>query len=385
MSRFLPIKSITQHRFIFRVWDKDNHLILASATPFPSEFLHADLGFSQALVGDSAWQHHYRSKIRLSKIKITVAERYGFQNLLVGHITQEAIFIMLLSYPFLGVLIWIIVGRGLSSLQKISDQVRQRAPDHLTPINPENIPLEIQPIVEEWNRLFDRLRQAFDREKRFAADAAHELKTPLAALKTHTQLALSARNDHERIAALRKILTGVNRSAHVVQRLLTLSRMNQGLILEQPQLVNIVRQAKEVIADLVPQALEKDTEIELIAPNIEPVISGYSTAVSILIRNLVDNAIRYTPAHSFIQVIIEHDEVRAKVLLRVIDNGHGIPENLRQQVFERFFRVIGNKSPGSGLGLGIVQQIVELHQAVIELATPANGHGLEVVVAFAAV
>jgi two-component system, OmpR family, sensor histidine kinase QseC len=139
-----------------------------------------------------------------------------------------------------------------------------------------------------------------------------------------------------------------------------------------------------VIADLVPQALEKDTDIELIAPNIEPIISGYNTAISILMRNLVDNAIRYTPEHSFIQVIIEHDEARGTVLLRVIDNGPGIPEDLRQQVFERFFRVIGNKSPGSGLGLGIVQQIVELHQATIGLETPSSGHGLEVVVVFAA-
>lgn len=381
-SPFVPVRAthIYPKSFYFRVWDGHGKLLLASATPFPQVFLQAPIGFSQATVEDQTWRA-FTVVDPINKLKITVVERYGFQNLLVGHITQEAIFIMLISYPFLGLLIWIIIGRGLSSLQKVSDEVQQRAPDHLAPIDPANVPVEIKPIVEEWNKLFHRLKQAFDREKRFAADAAHELKTPLAALKTHTQLALSAKDENERIAALRKILAGVNRSAHVVQQLLTLSRMNQGLSLEKPQPVNLVRQAKEIIAELVPQALEKNTEIELIAPDIEPIIPGYCTAISILVRNLVDNAIRYTPEHSAIQVIIEPADGDI-TRMKVIDNGPGIPEHLHQQVFERFFRVIGNKSPGSGLGLGIVQQIVELHHATISLETPPNGKGLQVIVLF---
>src|SRR5262249_8976117 len=162
----------------------------------------------------------------------------------------------------------------------------------------------------------------------------------------------------------------VDRSAHVVQQLLTLSRVGQGLSLEPPASVNIVKQAKEVMAEIAPDALQKDTEIELISPDIEPIIQGHSTAIAILIRNLGDNAIRYSPEKSFVQVIVEDHETI--VTLKVLDNGPGIPNHYRKQVFERFFRMLGNKTPGSGLGLGIVQQIVELHRATLVMKTPPS-------------
>lgn len=366
--------------FEFLVLTPEGKPLLQSALPLPAPFINEPLGLSLGNYQDKSWRI-YTTIDPVSKIKIIVAEQYNFRNLLTGRITQESVLIMLLSYPFLGLLIWIIVGRGLSSLRKISKEVQQRAPDHLEAINVTEAPVEIKAIVEEWNKLFIRLQEAFQREKRFAGDAAHELKTPLAALKAHTQVALNATNEAERETALRKILAGVDRSAHVVQQLLTLSRVGQGLALvEQPTAVNIVKQAKEVMAELAPEALQKNSDIELIAPSREPTIPGHSTAVAILIRNLVDNAIRYTPNGSFVRVIIENQ--KDAVILKVIDNGPGIPEHFREQVFERFFRMLGNKSPGSGLGLGIVQQIAELHKAKLALETPEQGVGLQVNVIF---
>ncbi|HVV69728.1 MAG TPA: ATP-binding protein [Gammaproteobacteria bacterium] len=365
--------------FGFEVLDQNNQPLLRSTTPLPAAFTHAPNGLSQGFDNNNAWRIFVTTDPE-NKSKVVVAEKYNFRNLLAGHVSQESFFVMLISYPFLGLLIWIIISRGLSSLRKISEEVQLRAPDHLEPIDATQVPVEIKTIVEEWNKLFSRLQEAFAREKRFAADAAHELKTPLAALKAHTQVALNATSDAEREAALRKILTGVDRSAHVVQQLLTLSRMGHGLALEHTGTVNIVKQSQEVIAELAHEVLAKDSEIELISPEKEPLVQGHSTAIAILIRNLVDNAIRYTPAGSLVQVIIE--ESADKVLLKVIDNGPGIPEHLHQQVFERFFRMIGNKSPGSGLGLGIVQQIAEVHHAVISLSTAPSGQGLQVTVAF---
>ncbi len=371
--------SNTQEEFRFQVNNKYGQIILHSATPLPASFSSVFIGLSHRTYKEKSWRI-FATIDPISKVKIIIAEQYDFRRLLAGQITQESMLVMLISYPFLGMLIWMIIGRGLSSLQRVSDEVRRRAPDHLEPIDVNQVPIEIQAIVEEWNKLFARLKAAFEREKRFAADAAHELKTPLAALKAHTQVALNAKNEAEREAALRKILTGVDRSAHVVHQLLTLSRVGQGLALEHSIRVNIVRQAKEVMAELAPEALQKNSEIELIAPEKEPLIQGHSTAIAILIRNLVDNAIRYTPENSLVRVIIE--EQTAGVVLKVIDNGPGIPEHLRQQVFERFFRLLGNKSPGSGLGLGIVRQIAELHKAKISLDTPPGGQGLQVTIIF---
>jgi two-component system sensor histidine kinase QseC len=365
--------------FQFQVLDAENNFLLESSTPIPPPFLNAPIGLSQSNFKGENWRI-FVTIDPISRIKVIATEPFNFQNLLRGHIAQESIFIMLISYPFLGILIWTVINRGLRSLKKISREIQQRAAHRLDPIDSKNVPLEIKTIVTEWNKLFDRLKKAFDREQRFAADAAHELKTPLAALKAHTQVALHAKTEQELKTALQKILTGVDRSAHSVQQLLIMSRMEYNLPDQQPSPVNLVKQTKEVVAELAPQALEKNSEIELLAPDSEPLLSGYSTAVAILIRNLVDNAIRYTPEGSLIRVIIK--ETENKVILIVEDNGNGIPEGLREQVFERFFRVIGNKSSGTGLGLGIVKQIIDLHQAKITLDTPESGKGLEITVTF---
>lgn len=366
--------------FQFQVFDESNRLMLQSSVALPPTFISAPIGLSRLEYLGKSWRV-FHTVDPVNKVKVIVAEQYQFRNLLTGHVTQESVLVLLMSYPFLALLIWIIVGKSLSSLQKISEEVQQRAADHLEPMDISQAPVEIKAIIEEWNKLFERLKQGFEREKRFAADAAHELKTPLAAIRAHTHVAMNATNEEERQHALQKIKIGVDRSTHVIQQLLTLSRMGHGLVLEQTTSVNIVRQAKEIVAELAPEVLEKNSEIELIAPENEPIIQGHSTAIAILIRNLVDNAIRYTPEGSYVRVIVE-DHGEHGVVLKVVDNGPGIPEYLRDRVFQRFFRVWGNKETGSGLGLGIVQQIAEVHQAKIILETPAEGKGLAVCIAF---
>jgi len=381
-----PIYQYTEENFgpnlfHFFIWNKHDHLLFSDQHLPVEYFEHAPLGFSQIHYNNIIWRL-FTTIDPVTKIRIMALQQTHLRQISPRNLAREVIIVMLTSYFFLGLLMWIVLARGLNILQKISDQVQQQGPDHLSPLDSSNLPSEIKPIIEEWNKLFDRLKLAFVREKRFAADAAHELKTPLAALKTHTQLALNAKNKSELINALHKIITGVNRSAHVVQQLLTLNRMNQPGITEAPTSISIAQLARDIIADLVPSALEKNTEIELIAPDTHFMIEGHDTAIAILIRNLVDNAIRYSPENSLVQVIIEESPDKRNVILKVVDNGTGIPEHLRERVFERFFRVIGNKSSGSGLGLGIVQQIVEVHHAIISLETPLVGHGLQVTVVF---
>ena len=366
----------------FEVRDNKGQVILHSydsPAVTPTSYTHTT-GFSDVWRGQSHWRAFalYDNK---ADIRIIITQKHDFRAELENELTTDSVAIILFSYPLFGLLIWIIIGRGLESLKRITRELNYRAPNYLEPLVFENMPSEVQPILDGLNHLFLRLHDAFDREKRFAADAAHELRTPLAALNAQTQVALRAKTDEERTECLHKVLMGVERSTHVVSQLLILSRMLPEATINNPEIIPLNKLAAEIIADLVPQALEKNITIELIAPNTSSNIIGNKISISILLRNLVDNAIRYIQEGGLITVTIENSEPKI-IILKVTDNGPGIPQELRERVFERFYRIVGNKSPGSGLGLGIVQRIVELHQAEITLETPKQGHGLEVRIIF---
>ena len=363
----------------FQIWNDKKQLILHSQNALKIAFSNGSTGLSTLWLDGHNWRVStgYNNSNHLT---IMVAERENYRQELENRLTQDSVVVMLITYPFLGFLIWVIVGRGLDTLRRVAKEVHQRAPSYLEPVDLESVPSEIEPLVGELNSLFRRLQAAFEREKRFTADAAHELKTPLAALSTQAQVALRAKSEDEKKEALLKVLFGVRRSTHVVQQLLTLSRMEPEAGLTDTTQINLASRAADVASMLAPQAIERNIELELLSPDSQATIKGNVTAIDILIRNLVDNAIRYSPSDSFVTIDIQED--LKHVTLIVADNGPGIPEKLRKRIFERFFRVIGNNTTGSGLGLSIVQQITKLHHAEIELHTPASGKGAEFRVIF---
>lgn len=377
----LPPETFT-HKFNLQVWSDSGKLLLHSPysprTPLTTE----EDGFSDKTLNGQDWRIFtaYNPK---AGIRTVVAEGYNTRNELGHRIAQDDIYIMLLTFPLSGLLIWIIIGKGLDSLDTVAKEVANRAPSHLQPVDLEGVPDEIRPVIDELNKLFIRLQQAFDREKRFAADAAHELRTPLAALKAHAQVALNTSSEKERTAALKNLSAGVDRSTHIVQQLLTMSRLvPESSGINDLSDVNLASLACEVVALLAPVAVEKNIDIELKNQQDQLLIKGNYTALSILTRNLVDNAIRYTPENG--KVFIEVKQKKKNIILSVSDDGQGIPAELRARVFERFYRVLGNKSPGSGLGLAIVSQIAQLHEAEVKLLTPESGQGLCVQVSFKA-
>ncbi len=363
----------------FQIWTSKGKLLLHSPNAPSIPLSNSKAGFSNVWIKGQSWRVNTLHSAS-NNLSIMVAERSNYRQQLENQLTQDSIFIMLITYPFLGFLIWIIVGRGLDSLKKVAEEVKHRAPTYLEPVDIESVPAEIEPLVAELNNLFRRLQDAFEREKRFTADAAHELKTPLAALSTQAQVALRADTHSARNQALLKVLSGVNRSTHVVQQLLTLSRMDPEASIQDPTPVVITKQAADVAIQLAPEAIANNIELELTNPDSKATIMGNPTAINVLIRNLVDNAIRYSPNNSLVTINVE--ENNQEVTLTVIDNGPGIPEDLRDRVFERFFRIAGTKKTGSGLGLGIVFQITKLHEGHIELLTPKTGQGLEVRITF---
>ncbi len=369
-----------QEKFQFQVWSRDHKLLLYSPNAPKIPLSDGTTGFSLKYINHIPWRI-FTTVDEESLAYTVVAEQFDLRSELAHKIARDDIYIMLLVYPLLGLLIWGVIGRGLRSISEIAEQVKDRVPTYLEPVDLETIPKEIKPLIDELNKMLFRLQQGFDREKRFASDAAHELRTPLAALKTHVQIALRAKDDASRDESLQYVLQGIDRATHIVVQLLTLSRMHPEVAgFEDMTRVNLNQLAQEIIAHLASNAIAKKIEIELISEGQALTMEGNATALSILLRNLVENAIRYTDRNGHIVVSIT--ETPHTLMLTVSDNGPGISPELRERVFERFFRILGSKVSGSGLGLAIVKQIVDLHHAQIDLKPGLDNRGLCIEIIF---
>ena len=370
------------NKFSFQILDADGKLLLQSSTAPKIALSTSKDGFRDKIIDNQKWRV-FASQNHTTGTRTVLAERYDNLNELGTLITEDDLYIMLLTFPLSGLLIWIIIGRGLNSLDRVAEEVSNRAPSYLEPVNLNNVPDEIKPVIDELNQLFHRLKEGFNREKRFVADAAHELRTPLAAIKTQAQVAFNATSLDKKNEAITKLIASVNRSTHVVQQLLTMSKLvPEAGTMNDLVKVDLAKLTQDLLATLAQTAIDKNINLEFESDIQSQKVAGNATAISILIRNLVDNAIRYS--HEGGRVIVSVYAIKNEVLLKVSDDGPGIPDELRARVFERFFRVIGNKSQGSGLGLGIVQQICDLHHARVTLEAPKTGTGLVVTVYFLA-
>lgn len=367
-------------KFNFQVWSNGGKLLLHSSTAPKIPLTSEPDGFSDKVLANQKWRV-FTSYNEQAGIRTVLAERYDTRNELGHQIAQDDLYIMLLTFPLSGLLIWIIIGRGLDSLDRVAQEVANRESTRLEPVNLQEVPEEIKPVIDELNKLFYRLQEGFEREKRFAADAAHELRTPLAALKAQAQVALNSNSIEEKNLALQKLIASVNRSTHVVQQLLTMSKLvPEATHINDRAVVDLVKITREILAMLAPAALERRIELEFDHDKPSAELFGNATALSILVRNLVDNATRYCKEQGKVCVRIYHQE--NELVFEVQDNGPGIPAELQSRVFERFFRVLGNRGTGSGLGLAIVSQICNLHNAHVSLSDPEQGTGLIVKVFF---
>lgn len=366
----------------FQVWHPDKQLLLySSAAPVAPFIQNRKTGLSHVWL-EGYWWTVFTLHTKKNKLSVMVARRSNYRQQLENQLTKDFITIMLMTYPLLGFLIWVIIGRGLTPLNNIVCAVRNRAPRKLKPVVVEPIPQEIEPLVTELNNLFCRLKDAFDREKRFASDAAHELKTPLATLSAQAQTALSATSDTERTACLNKLIHGVQRSTHAIEQLLTLSRMMPEAASKQLYNLSLIEELEDTLALLALPAMEKSIELSLQYEESKApyVIQGNGPAIGILVRNLLDNAIRYTPSGG--KVTLSLKKHKHAIHLVVTDTGPGISEDLRERVLERFYRIAGTKERGSGLGLSIVHEISKLHKATMLLNNCIQNKGLRVEIIF---
>jgi len=367
-----------EKKIAFQIW-RNGTLLLRSANA-PSVPMAAQSGYSDQTINKAHWRV-FSLEDPDNNRRIVVGELYEVRDELVTEITFNSLYPLTLFLPVLLLIIWFGVRRSLRPVRTLATQVARRSPSNLEPVKPGfNVPTEIQPLIKALNSLFEKLRIAFEHERLFTADAAHELRTPLASIKTQAQVALRATTDKDRAHALQQIIEGVNRSTHLIQQLITTARLDPDLTEHDFTQVNLTELARQLLTELDSEARQKDIELSLVAEQ-EQVIPGNRAALEFMLRNLLSNALRYTPETGQVTVKISTDAEH--IALSVTDTGPGIPPAERERVFERFYRGEDMQHiVGSGLGLSIVKRVVKLHNATIHLEQPESGIGLRVVVRF---
>ncbi|MBW8830689.1 MAG: sensor histidine kinase N-terminal domain-containing protein [Burkholderiales bacterium] len=304
---------------------------------------------------------------------VQVAETLGKRSRLATEIIKGVILPQFVILPLAVLLVWLALARGIAPLNELQQRIRKRDSSDLSPIDEHDVPEEVSPLVRAINDLLARLDQSLSAQKHFLADAAHQLKTPLAGLRTQAELAQreidAGTTDPKAVKrSLQQIALSSQRAAHMVNQLLAMARAEDTGHASRRQSVNIARLAEETVRDFVPRALEKRIDIGYERPETASLqIQGHSLLLRELIRNLVDNALQYTPAGGTVTVRVMNDPFGQVVVLQVEDTGPGIPAAEREQVFQPFYRALGTNVDGSGLGLAIVREIAQQHDAQILL------------------
>jgi len=300
---------------------------------------------------------------------VQVAEGLESRTALAREIVRGVILPQFVIVPISILLVWFGLGQGIVPLNELQARIRRRQPGDLSPIDQREAPEEIAPLVDSINGLLGRLEQSILTQKRFIADAAHQLKTPLAGLRMQAELAARQTDPQELRASLRQISLSVVRTTRLVNQLLLLARAeNQGVAaLGASATLDLRRPVRDAVQELAPMALDKDQDLEFDAPDAPLWIRGHALLLHELTKNLLDNAIAYTPRGGSVTVRLQADVANWRVELSVEDSGMGIAPAERERVFHPFYRVLGTGHDGSGLGLSIVQEIARQHGAGVEL------------------
>jgi two-component system sensor histidine kinase QseC len=364
-------------RVAFQIWQNGHRLRLRSANAPDTPLTLQQSGFSNATVQGRQWRV-FSTWDNIHTMLIHVAEQTEVRDALARNIAVNLLTPLIWTLPLLGMLIWLAVRRGLTPLTRLAKEVEQRAPDHLTPLDLSSTPNEVTPLIERLNQLFQRFGQVLENERRFTADAAHELRTPVAAIKAQAQVAQLATEDAVRQHALSGVIAGCDRASHLIEQLLVSARLEH-VTEAKTERCELHTLATQVIADMAPAALDKNIHLAL-CDVVAAEINGVPAMLCILLRNLIDNAIRHSPPGSFVnvEVLFAHGQPT----LMVIDDGPGLPEEERNRIAERFYRPTGTTSNGSGLGLSIVKHIAELHHATLSFSSVTEKSGLKVTITF---
>ena len=355
-----------------QIWGQDGTpLFRSTPSALPPR---AVLGFSDVQANGNRYRVY---SLQTPVQTVQIAQDLSARSARAQALAIKAVLPFALLTPLLMLAVWWVINRSLAPIERARRQVAGRAADDFSPLTSDDLPDEVRPLVDELNLLFGRVRGAFDAQKNFVADAAHELRSPLTALKLQAQ-ALRRTDDEPEVqqAGVVRLNQGIDRAIRLVEQLLTLAREEASAGGSQQEPVDLLEVVRLAVADMLPLAQLKQIDLGLAAQHAAQVM-GQPEALRVLLRNLLDNAIKYTPALGRVDISI--DVMGGVAVLTVEDNGPGVAPDALPRVFDRFFRAGDTLAEtGSGLGLAIVKTIAEKHGATLDVGPSTRLGGLRV-------
>ncbi len=361
-------------RVAFQVFH-EGQLVMRSASTQATPMSPVSAGFATVSLADGQDWRVFGATGAHNDVQVYVGEQIDARNEVLRAVLRSVLWPLLVALPLLALAVWWAVRRGLSPLRQLEGTLHERQASDLEPVVLADMPSEIQAPVEALNELFVRVARMLESERRFTADAAHELRTPIAAIRAQAQVALGAGTDTvQREHALQLTLAGCDRATRLVDQLLMLARV-EAMPVASGTSLDLAVVVRRVMAELAPAAVARHQNLELHAQNgcllaFDEVLTG------VLVRNLLDNALRYSPAHGDIRVWVSARD--RQLFLSVEDSGPGLDEEAISRLGERFFRVLGHDQPGSGLGWSIVTRIAAMSSAGITVGKSDDLGGLAV-------
>jgi two-component system OmpR family sensor kinase len=371
---------------VVQVWTPDGAQVFRSLSraALPQR---AVLGFSEVKANHTTYRIF---SVQTSNQTVQVAQDMAVRRRMAGTLALRTVGPIAVMAPVLMLVVWWVVSGSLAPVSRVKRQVAARQADDLSPVSENDLPDEVLPLVHELNLLFGRVRTAFEAQQHFVADAAHELRSPLAALKLQVLSLERAQDEAARGVAISRVTAGIERATRLVEQLLVLARQEGSVNDVKLEPVNLSDLVKRTLGDMAGLAQARQIDLGLHHAD-EATVGGQPDALIILLRNLVDNAIKYTPAGGTVDIDLRRSAgatgagkavAPGRVVLSVEDSGSGIPPEERERVFSRFYRVPGSQAGGSGLGLAIIKSIAERHGATLTLDQSERLGGLKVKVDF---
>ncbi len=373
-EQFAPRKKKIRSLAVYQAW-QDGKLVARSPEAPSKPLTDTAAGFSDSLIAGREWRV-YTAFGREHDVRVMVAEDVKLRREIVLGNVRTPLLGLLLAFPMLALLVWMTVRRAMRPVNETGALIRQRSPQSHAPLQVADAPREILPLIDALNQLFGRIGDLLHSERRFTADAAHELRTPIAAIRMMAQVAQGANDAGQRAEALQGVIQGCDRATRLVEQLLQLARLEADADAEQP-LGDVLPSLQQVVDDLRrTHAAAHNQDLQFQAPGqlharVAPALAG------VLLRNLLDNALRYSPDGARVRVVLEQVPAE-RMQWTVEDSGPGMSDEDMQRLGERFFRVLGSGRSGSGLGWSIVCRIATLYGLHLQVDRSPELGGLRV-------
>jgi two-component system sensor histidine kinase QseC len=364
-----------ESKISFQVWHSNGKLLAKSATAPDKPLGPMTEGFGKNLIGDDIWQVF---QLKSGDVWVMVAEMDAVREEMAGDLGLAIMTPLIIGSLILLIVINLIAYESFRPLQYLANVIAAREPQSIKPIKLLKTPSELKPVIDELNHLLDRVQKAFKREQQFIDAAAHEIRTPIAALQLHIENAVNAKNDLDRNQSLAEALSGLRRTTRLTEQLLTLSRVS-GATDQEQQVLSLDGICKEVVKNTKPLITQRGQTIELDIKD-DCLVRGEQHKIERVIQNLIDNASQYGSATGLISVSLS--KVADTIHLVVSNDGDIIPDSEKSKVFDPYYRILGSKSFGSGLGLAIVKEIIQQHKGTIRIEDKSAGNGVEVIIEF---